>query len=89
MSCPVNVHPHHVGIFVSSLDRSVAWWEEMLGFEKKFENVFFLPDRSCLFSILTEHLSNFINHIPPAIILDMADIFRACRKEQGLGKGNK
>ena len=44
MSCPVNVHPHHVGIFVSSLDHSVAWWEEMLGFEKKFENVFFLPD---------------------------------------------
>jgi catechol 2,3-dioxygenase-like lactoylglutathione lyase family enzyme len=44
MSCPVNVHPHHVGIFVSSIDRSVSWWEEMLGFEKKFENVFFLPD---------------------------------------------
>ena len=44
MSCPVNVHPHHVGIFVSSIDRSISWWEEMLGFEKLLENEFFLPD---------------------------------------------
>lgn len=44
MSCPVNVHPHHVGIFTSDIDRSIAWWEEMFGFTKKFENVFFLPD---------------------------------------------
>jgi catechol 2,3-dioxygenase-like lactoylglutathione lyase family enzyme len=44
MGCPVNVHPHHVGIFVSDLDRACAWWEEMLGFEKMYENTFFLPD---------------------------------------------
>jgi len=44
MSCPVEVHPHHVGIFVSDLDRSAAWWEEMFGFQKMFENIFFLPD---------------------------------------------
>ena len=44
MSCPVDVHPHHVGIFVSNIDTSIAWWEEMLGFKKMFENTFFLPD---------------------------------------------
>lgn len=44
MSCPVEVYPHHVGIFVSDIDRAVTWWEEMLGFEKMFENAFFLPD---------------------------------------------
>jgi len=44
MSCPVEVHLHHVGIFVSDLDCSAAWWEEMFGFKKMFENTFFLPD---------------------------------------------
>ncbi len=44
MGCPVEVHPHHVGIFASDIDRAVAWWEEMLGFDKMFENTFFLPD---------------------------------------------
>ena len=44
MTCPVEVHPHHVGIFVSDLDRAIAWWDEMLGFKKMFENTFFLPD---------------------------------------------
>lgn len=44
MSCPVKVLPHHVGIFVSDLDRAAAWWEEMFGFKKMFENTFFLPD---------------------------------------------
>lgn len=44
MSCPVTVYPHHVGVFSSDLDRTAAWWEEMLGFTKMFENTFFLPD---------------------------------------------
>ncbi len=44
MACPVDVHAHHVGIFVSDIDRAIAWWEEMLGFKKMFENTFFLPD---------------------------------------------
>ena len=44
MSCPVSVYPHHTGIFVSDLDRTAAWWEELFGFKKMFENTFFLPD---------------------------------------------
>ena len=44
MACPVDVDPHHVGIFVSDIDRALAWWEEMLGFQKMFENTFYLPD---------------------------------------------
>lgn len=44
MSCPVEVHPHHVGIFTSDIERAIKWWEEMLGFKKMFEGEFFLPD---------------------------------------------
>lgn len=44
MSRQVTVKPHHVGIFVSDIDRSIAWWDEMFGFKKMFENTFFLPD---------------------------------------------
>lgn len=43
-SCPVNVHPHHVGIFTSDINRAIAWWDEMLGFKKMYEGDFFLPD---------------------------------------------
>jgi catechol 2,3-dioxygenase-like lactoylglutathione lyase family enzyme len=44
MSYPFSVNAHHTGIFCSNLDQTVTWWEEMFGFKKTFENVFFLPD---------------------------------------------
>ncbi len=40
---PVKLYPHHVGIFVSDLDRSIQWYEEMLGFKFMFKNDFPLP----------------------------------------------
>ena len=40
---PITLSPHHVGIFVSDVERSIAWYEEMLGFRFMFKNVFDLP----------------------------------------------
>ncbi len=42
--CPVKLYVHHVAIFTSNLERSIAWYEEMLGFKKVFQNDFPLPD---------------------------------------------
>ena len=40
-------HPkvHHVGVFVSDMDRSVKWYEEMLGYKLMFKKVFDLPNQ--------------------------------------------
>lgn len=42
--CPVRCHAHHVAIFTSDLDRAIAWWDKMFGFELVFRNDFPLPD---------------------------------------------
>lgn len=42
--CPVELYVHHVAIFTSNIERSIAWYEEMLGFKKVFQNDFPLPD---------------------------------------------
>ena len=42
--CPVDLYVHHVAIFTSDIERSIKWWEEMLGFKKVFQNDFPLPD---------------------------------------------
>lgn len=44
MANPVKLHPHHVGVFCSNLERSVDWWEEILGFKLMDERTCFLPD---------------------------------------------
>ena len=42
-SLQFKLYPHHVGIFVSDIDRSIKWYEEMLGFKLMFKNSFPLP----------------------------------------------
>jgi catechol 2,3-dioxygenase-like lactoylglutathione lyase family enzyme len=42
--CPVELYVHHVAIFTSDIRRSIAWYEEMLGFKKVWQNDFPLPD---------------------------------------------
>lgn len=44
MSCPVKVRPHHVAMFTKDLQATVAWWEDIFGFKKMYQNKFFLPD---------------------------------------------
>lgn len=44
VSGPVKLYPHHFGVFCSNLERSVLWWEEILGFTKMDEQTCFLPD---------------------------------------------
>jgi lactoylglutathione lyase len=41
---PIKLYPHHAGIFVSDIERSIKWYEEMLGFKFMFKNVFDLPN---------------------------------------------
>ena len=36
--------PHHIAMFVSDMDQTIAWWKDIFGFEKKYEGNFFLPD---------------------------------------------
>jgi len=40
----IKLRPHHAGMFVSDMDRTVAWWKDIFGFEKRYEGGFFLPD---------------------------------------------
>jgi catechol 2,3-dioxygenase-like lactoylglutathione lyase family enzyme len=40
----IKLRPHHAAMFVSDMDKTVAWWKDILGFEKKYEGKFFLPD---------------------------------------------
>ena len=37
---PCKLFYHHTGIFVKDMDKSISWYEEILGFKKMFENVF-------------------------------------------------
>ena len=40
----IKLRPHHVGMIVSDMDRTLAWWKDIFGFEKMHEGKFFLPD---------------------------------------------
>ena len=40
----IKLKPHHAAMFVSDMDRTVAWWKDIFGFEKRYEGKFFLPD---------------------------------------------
>jgi catechol 2,3-dioxygenase-like lactoylglutathione lyase family enzyme len=42
---PFKLNLHHVGIFVSDMDRSLAWYKDVLGFELAHRSVNDLPNQ--------------------------------------------
>ena len=40
---PATLHYHHTGIFVSDLERSIKWYEDVLGYKFAFRRVYDLP----------------------------------------------
>ena len=38
------LRPHQVELYVSDMDRTVRWWKDIFGFEKKYEGKTVLPD---------------------------------------------
>ena len=42
---PFDLHMHHVGIFVSDMEKSLKWYEEMLGFTLVHRNTYDLPQQ--------------------------------------------
>lgn len=43
MALPISLHHHHVGIFVSDLDRSIQWYHDIFGFELVAREIVPLP----------------------------------------------
>jgi len=41
---PFELKFHHVGVFVTNINRSIQWYEYMLGFKLMFRKVFNLPE---------------------------------------------
>lgn len=40
---PFKLYYHHVGLFVSDMDKSIQWYDEMLGYKVVFRKFFDLP----------------------------------------------
>jgi len=59
-SCPVKLHFHHVGIFVSDMDRSIQWYDEMLGYKLAFRKVFDLPSQGPVEMAWIKHGDHYI-----------------------------
>lgn len=54
------MHYHHVGIFVSDMDRSVKWYEEMLGYKEAFRLTIDVPGRGPLEACWIKHQDHYI-----------------------------
>ena len=57
---PFQLHYHHVGIFVSNMDRSIAWYDEMLGYKLAFRKVFDLPNQGPVEMAWVKHGDHYI-----------------------------
>ncbi len=42
---PFTLNMHHTGVFVSDMEKSIEWYEEMLGFTLAHRNIFELPNQ--------------------------------------------
>jgi catechol 2,3-dioxygenase-like lactoylglutathione lyase family enzyme len=57
---PFHLHYHHVGIFVSDMEQSAKWYEEMLGYRMMFKKVFDLPNQGPVLMAWMKHGEHYI-----------------------------
>jgi len=57
---PVKLNVHHVGIFVTDMDRSIQWYEEMLGYKLMFRAPFDLPHQGVVEMCWIKHQEHYI-----------------------------
>lgn len=57
---PFQLNYHHVGIFVTNMDRSLKWYEEMLGYKLRFRKVFHLPNQGPVDMAWIKHGTHYI-----------------------------
>jgi catechol 2,3-dioxygenase-like lactoylglutathione lyase family enzyme len=57
---PFKLHFHHVGIFVSNMDRSIQWYDEMLGYKLKLRKIFNLPNQGPVEMAWIKHNNHYI-----------------------------
>ena len=57
---PFELKYHHVGIFVSDMDRSLQWYDEMLGYKLKLRKIFHLPNQGPVEMAWIKHGSHYI-----------------------------
>lgn len=43
MATSIRLHPHHVDFYVSDIQRTAKWWEDLFGYKLRFQHDFFLP----------------------------------------------
>lgn len=59
-SFPFKLNYHHVGIFVSDMEKSIKWYEEMLGYKLAFKKVFDLPKQGPTLMAWIKHDNHYI-----------------------------
>lgn len=57
---PFNLKVHHVGIFVSDMEKSLQWYEEMLGYKLVFKKIFDLPNQGPTLMAWVKHDNHYI-----------------------------
>jgi len=57
---PFKLNFHHVGIFVSDMDKSIKWYEEMLGYKLMFRKTFDLPGQGPVDMAWIKHQNHYI-----------------------------
>lgn len=57
---PFKLNYHHVGIFVSDMNTSLKWYEEMLGYKLMFKKHFDLPNQGLVEMAWIKHANHYI-----------------------------
>ena len=57
---PFKLYFHHIGIFVSDMDKSIQWYDEMLGYKLAFRKMFDLPNQGLVEMAWIKHNNHYI-----------------------------